>query len=169
MKKLLAMGLACAVVLAPAFSVHAAQEVQTCHIGGCNLGECFMDTDGDGICGNHYFVDENGDGICDFHCYTDVNADGVCDFFVDADEDGICDHCHDHGNPVLADTLDGATSTTVTPDTPTVTYTAPAATYVAPAPTVTYTPPAVTYDDTYYYYGCHGGRHHGGGHHGYCW
>ncbi len=96
MKKLLAMGLACAVMFAPAFSVNAAEEVATCHIGGCNLGECFMDTDGDGICGNHYFVDENDDGICDFHCYADVNADGICDYFVDADEDGICDHCHDH-------------------------------------------------------------------------
>ena len=80
MKKLLAMGLACAVVFAPALSVHAAEEVETCHIGECNLGECFMDTDGDGICGNHYFVDEDGDGICDFHCYTDTNTDGICDF-----------------------------------------------------------------------------------------
>ena len=69
MKKLLAMGLACAVVFAPTLSAHAAEEVETCHIGGCSLGECFMDTDGDGICGNHYFVDENGDDICDFHCY----------------------------------------------------------------------------------------------------
>ena len=77
MKKLLAMGLACAVVFAPALSVHAAEEVETCHIGECNLGECFMDTDGDGICGNHYFVDEDGDGICDFHCYTDTNTDGM--------------------------------------------------------------------------------------------
>ena len=42
MKKMLAMGLACAIVLAPAISVHAA-EVETCSIGGCNLGECFMD------------------------------------------------------------------------------------------------------------------------------
>ncbi len=151
MKKMLAMGLACAIVLAPAISVHAA-EVETCSIGGCNLGECFMDTDGDGICGNHYFVDQNGDGICDFHSYVDVNADGICDFYVDADEDGICDHCHDHGKPVPAETyLEGAT--------------APVVTYTAPAPS--YTAPAVSYD----YYGCYGSRHHrSGGHHGgHCW
>lgn len=161
MKKLLAMGLACAVMLAPAFSVNAAEEVETCHIGGCKLGECFMDTDGDGICGNHYFVDEDGDGVCDFHCYSDVNEDGICDYFVDADEDGICDHCHDHGKPVPASTLDGAANSTVTPSTPTVTY-------AAPAPTVTYTTPTVTYDPNYYY-GCHSSRHHSSGHHGHCW
>ncbi len=162
MKKLLAMGLACAVVFAPALSVHAAEEVETCHIGGCNLGECFMDTDGDGICGNHYFVDEDGDGICDFHCYTDTNTDGICDFFVDADEDGVCDHCHDHGKPVPAETtLDGAAGTAAVPSTAAVTY-------AAPAPTVTYTAPAVTYDANYYY-GCHGSRHHRSGHHGHCW
>ena len=142
MKKMLAMGLACAIVLAPAISVHAA-EVETCSIGGCNLGECFMDR------------------ICDFHSYVDVNADGICDFYVDADEDGICDHCHDHGKPVPAETyLEGATA-------PVVTYTAPApaVTYTAPAPS--YTAPATSYD----YYGCYGSRHHrSGGHHGgHCW
>ena len=162
MKKLLAMGLVCTVVFAPALSVHAAEEVETCHIGGCNLGECFMDTDGDGICGNHYFVDEDGDGICDFHCYADTNTDGICDFFVDADEDGVCDHCHDQGKPVPAGTLDG-----VAPSTAAVPSTA-AATYTAPAPTVTYTAPAVTYDSNYYY-GCHGSRHHRSSHHGHCW
>lgn len=161
MKKLLAMGLACAVMLAPAFSVNAAEEVATCHIGGCNLGECFTDTDGDGICGNHYFVDENGDGICDFHCYADVNADGVCDYFVDADEDGICDHCHEHDKPVVADTLDGAVNNTAASSTATTTY-------AAPAPTVTYPAPTVTYDSDYYY-GCHSSRHHSSRHHGHCW
>ena len=90
-----------------------------------------------------------------------MNADGICDYFVDADEDGICDHCHDHGKPVPASTLDGAVSSAGTSSTATTTY-------VAPAPTVTYTTPTVTYDSNYYY-GCHGGRHHSRGHHGYCW
>lgn len=82
--------------------------------------------------------------------------------FVDADEDGVCDHCHDHGKPVPAETtLDGAAGTAAVPSTAAVTY-------AAPAPTVTYTAPAVTYDANYYY-GCHGSRHHRSGHHGHCW
>lgn len=101
MKKMLAMGLACMIVLTPAVSVHAAElPPATCHVGGCNLGDCFKDLDCDGICGDHYFVDQNGDGICDLHCYTDANYDGLCDFYTDANADGICDHCHDHGKPV---------------------------------------------------------------------
>ncbi len=98
MRKMLAMGLACMIVLAPAASVSAAElPPATCHIGGCNLGDCFRDLDCDGICGDHYFIDENGDGICDNHCYTDANYDGLCDYYTDADGDGICDHCHNHG------------------------------------------------------------------------
>ncbi|MDE6219616.1 MAG: hypothetical protein K2G51_04150 [Lachnospiraceae bacterium] len=112
MKKMLAVGLACMMVLAPAASVSAAELPATCHIGGCNLGDCFKDTDCDGICGDHYFVDEDGDGICDLHCYLDGDCDGICDYFVDADEDGICDHCHDHGRPVQADSSVGSSSTT---------------------------------------------------------
>lgn len=100
MKKMLAAGLVCAMTLTTAVHVNAEEIPDICQISGCTLGECFMDTDCDGICGNHYFVDENADGICDYHCYLDVNADGICDYFVDADEDGICDHCHDHGKPV---------------------------------------------------------------------
>lgn len=98
MRKMLAMGLACMIVLAPAASVSATElPPATCHIGGCNLGDCFRDLDCDGICGDHYFIDENGDGICDNHCYTDANYDGLCDYYTDADGDGICDHCHNHG------------------------------------------------------------------------
>lgn len=101
MKKMLAMGLACLIVLTPAATVRAAElPPATCHIGGCNLGDCFRDLDYDGICGDHYFIDQNGDGICDNHCYTDANYDGLCDYYTDADGDGICDHCHNHGRPV---------------------------------------------------------------------
>ncbi len=100
MKKILAAGLVCAMALTVTVHVKAEEIPATCHISGCPLGECFMDTDCDGICGNHYFVDTDGNGICDYHCYLDVNADGICDYFIDADEDGICDHCHDHGKPV---------------------------------------------------------------------
>lgn len=110
MKKMLAMGVICAIVLAPAASVNAAEILETCHVSGCSLGECFMDTDCDGICGDHYFVDENGDGICDNHCYLDEDSDGICDHFVDADEDGICDHCHDHGKPVQSSVGTGSTA-----------------------------------------------------------
>lgn len=112
MKKMLAMGIVCAVILAPAVSANAAEVPATCHIGGCNLGDCFKDTDCDGICGDHYFVDEDGDGICDNHCYLDEDADGICDHFIDADEDGICDHCHDHGKPVQSSTSVGNTTST---------------------------------------------------------
>ena len=49
MRKMLAMGLACMIVLAPAASVSAAElPPATCHIGGCNLGDCFRDLDCDG-------------------------------------------------------------------------------------------------------------------------
>lgn len=101
MKKMLFMGLACMLAFVPTVSTYAAEETpQTCHVSGCNMGECFVDADCDGICGDHYFIDENGDGICDNHCYLDDNSDGICDYYADADEDGICDHCHDHGKPV---------------------------------------------------------------------
>lgn len=99
MKKLLAMGLTTLVVASSSLTAMAHHEV--CGVSGCSLGECFMDTDGDGICGDHFFVDENGDGICDNHCYYDGNNDGICDNFVDDNTDGICDHCHDHGKPVV--------------------------------------------------------------------
>ncbi len=114
MKKMLAVGLVCMMALAPAASVNAAELPATCHIGGCNLGDCFRDADCDGICGDHYFVDENGDGICDNHCYLDADYDGICDYFVDADEDGICDHCHDHGRPVQSGSSIGSSNSTTT-------------------------------------------------------
>ena len=108
MKKMLAIGLVCAMVLAPTASVNAGE---LCHAGGCNLGDCFKDIDCDGICGDHYFVDEDGDGICDNHCYLDADLDGICDHFIDADEDGICDHCHDHGKPVQTTTTTSGNTT----------------------------------------------------------
>lgn len=101
MKKTLVIGLSCVMALSAAIPAMAAEiQPQTCGIGNCNVGECFMDSDCDGICGDHNFVDENGDGICDNHCYIDANADGICDHFIDDDTDGICDHCHEHGKPV---------------------------------------------------------------------
>ena len=105
MKKTLAIGLSCVMIFSAGISVMAAEiQPQTCGIGNCNVGECFMDSDCDGICGDHTFVDENGDGICDNHCYIDENADGICDHFVDDDTDGICDHCHEHGKPAQTTT-----------------------------------------------------------------
>lgn len=98
MKKMLLMGLSSFVIFA-AIPVFAAEAQPVCGIGNCNVGECFMDSDCDGICGDHVFTDENGDGICDYHCYTDENADSVCDYFIDSDADGVCDHCHEHGKP----------------------------------------------------------------------
>lgn len=140
MKKMLAMGLACMIVLAPAVSVNAAElPPAVCHAGGCNLGDCFRDLDCDGICGDHYFVDENGDGICDNHCYTDANYDGLCDYYTDANADGICDHCHDHGRPVQSSSSIGNSNNT-------------------------------TSGTTTYYSGYHGGCHGGrsGHHRGHC-
>lgn len=100
MKKMLVIGLSCFITFSAAVPVMAAEtQPQTCGIGNCNVGECFMDNDCDGICGDHVFVDENNDGICDNHCYMDANADGICDYFTDSDADGICDHCHEHGKP----------------------------------------------------------------------
>lgn len=105
MKKALVIGLSCVMVFSAAIPVMAAEtQPQTCGIGNCNIGECFMDNDCDGICGDHTFVDENGDGICDNHCYIDDNADGVCDHYIDDDADGICDHCHEHGKPAQTTT-----------------------------------------------------------------
>lgn len=100
MKKMLLSGIACFVALSVVLPAEAAQIQPTCSIGGCNAGDCFMDADGDGMCGDHCFLDENGDGICDNHCYTDEDENGVCDFFTDEDSDGICDHCHEHGKTV---------------------------------------------------------------------
>lgn len=97
MKKLLITGIVCSMVLTTPICATAAQPV--CGIGGCNVGECFMDADGDGMCGDHCFTDADGDGVCDNHCYIDEDNDGICDHFVDDDEDGICDHCHEHGKP----------------------------------------------------------------------
>ena len=100
MKKALAIGLSCFMALSASIPAIAAEtQPQTCGIGHCNMGECFLDADGDGYCDNygHCFVDDNGDGICDNHCYWDENEDGICDYFIDDDEDGICDHCHEHG------------------------------------------------------------------------
>ncbi len=140
MKGKLLLGLSFAMALSASVPVFAAQV--NCVTGGCSMNDngawmCFMDNDGDGICGNHYFVDGNGDGICDYHFYYDVNADGICDYFIDADQNGICDHCHDHGRPVQ-----------VQPQTQTQTQT-----YSAPRATTTVRS------------GHHGGGHHGGGHH----
>ena len=91
MKKALAIGLSCFMVLSASIPVMAAEaQPQTCGIGHCNMGECFLDAD--------------GDGICDNHCYWDENEDGICDYFVDDDEDGICDHCHEHGKPAQTTT-----------------------------------------------------------------
>ena len=107
MKKALAIGLSCFMVLSASIPVMAAEtQPQTCGIGHCNMGECFLDADGDGYCDNygHCFVDDNSDGICDNHCYWDENEDGICDYFVDDDEDGICDHCHEHGKPAQTTT-----------------------------------------------------------------
>ena len=113
MKKTL-VGLSCVMALCAGISVTAAEvQPQTCEIGNCNVGECFMDSDCDGICGDHNFVDEDGDGICDNHCYIDADADGVCDHFVDDDTDGICDHCHEHGKAAQTD----CTPRTTTPRT----------------------------------------------------
>ncbi|MCI9377650.1 MAG: hypothetical protein HFI06_03790 [Eubacterium sp.] len=43
-----------------------------------------------------YYIDANGDGICD-HCAGGgadaVSGNGICDQFIDADGNGICDHC----------------------------------------------------------------------------
>ena len=101
MKKAVLVGLSCLVVMSASLTVQAhCGGTATCSIGGCNLGECFMDYDGDGICGDHCFIDEDGDGICDNHCYTDADCNGICDSFYDDDLDGICDHCHEHGKPV---------------------------------------------------------------------
>lgn len=102
-KRILSLGFSFVMALAMAAPVYAKETPQTCHISGCNMGECFMDEDCDGICGDHAFVDEDCDGICDNHCYTDEDADGICDHFVDEDADGICDHCHEHGK--LAQTV----------------------------------------------------------------
>ena len=113
MKKTL-VGLSCVMVLCAGISVSAAEaQPQTCEIGNCNVGECFMDSDCDGICGDHIFVDEDGDGICDNHCYIDADADGICDHFVDDNVDGICDHCHEHGKTAQTD----CTPRTTTPRT----------------------------------------------------
>lgn len=99
MKRLWITGIICLLVLPAPVLAEAAESQPTCSIGNCNVGECFMDTDGDGMCGDHCFIDENEDGICDNHCYSDEDCDGVCDYFTDGDLDGICDHCHEHGKP----------------------------------------------------------------------
>lgn len=107
MKKALAIGLSCFMALSASVPVIAAEiQPQTCGIGHCNMGECFLDADGDGYCDNygHCFVDDNGDGVCDNHCYWDDDEDGICDYFIDDDEDGICDHCHEHGKPAQTTT-----------------------------------------------------------------
>ena len=46
-----------------------------------------------------YYVDANGDGICD-HCAGN-GSNGVCSQYVDANGDGVCDHCagnNSHGS-----------------------------------------------------------------------
>lgn len=113
MKKAVIMGISCFMAFSAVVPVFAAETQTTCKVGNCNVGECFLDEDGDGMCDHydHCFLDEDGDGICDNHCYIDDNADGICDHFTDEDEDGICDHCHDHGKPAQTD----CTPQTVTP------------------------------------------------------
>lgn len=100
MRRLWITGIICSMALSVPVSAEAAETQPTCNIGGCIIGECFMDTDGDGMCGDHCFTDEDGDGICDDHCYIDEDGDNICDHFTDDDSDGICDHCHEHGKPV---------------------------------------------------------------------
>lgn len=100
MKRLWIAGIICSIMLSAPILAVAAEKQPTCAIGGCSVGECFMDVDGDGMCGDHCFTDEDGDGICDNHCYTDEDSDGICDYFIDDDSDGVCDHCHEHGKPV---------------------------------------------------------------------
>lgn len=103
MNKSFVIALASFVILSSSFTAEAHHgRHRVCDISGCELGECFMDLDGDGICGDHCFVDENGDGICDEHCYYDENGDNICDLFIDDNGDGICDHCHDHGRPAVS-------------------------------------------------------------------
>lgn len=104
MKKGIVLALVSAMVISSSFVAEAHHGRQLCSAGGCYLGECFTDADGDGYCGDHCFVDDNGDGICDNHCYYDGNGDNVCDYFIDENEDGVCDHCHDHGKPVVSQT-----------------------------------------------------------------
>ena len=45
-----------------------------------------------GICS--YYVDANGDGICD-HCVGTASSvgSGTCEYYADANGDGLCDHC----------------------------------------------------------------------------
>ena len=43
-----------------------------------------------------YYVDANGDGICD-HCAGN-GSNGVCSQYVDANGDGVCDHCAGNGS-----------------------------------------------------------------------
>lgn len=100
MKKLLITGIVCSMVLSAPISAAAAEIQPTCSIGGCHVGECFMNADADGMCGDHCFTDEDGDGVCDNHCYIDEDNDGICDHYIDDDSDGVCDHCHEHGKPV---------------------------------------------------------------------
>lgn len=112
MKKVFAMGISVLMIVSMAATAFAAETQPTCGIGNCNVGECFLDTDGDGMCDHydHCFLDEDGDGICDNHCYTDENADGICDLFTDEDADGICDHCHEHGKLAQADCVPQTTT-----------------------------------------------------------
>ena len=100
MKKLVITGIDCSMVLSAPISAAAAEIQPTCSIGGCHVGECFMNADADGMCGDHCFTDEDGDGVCDNHCYIDEDNDGICDHYIDDDSDGVCDHCHEHGKPV---------------------------------------------------------------------
>ena len=39
-----------------------------------------------------YYVDANGDGVCD-HCVAGEAGRNACASYVDADGDGVCDHC----------------------------------------------------------------------------
>ena len=39
-----------------------------------------------------YYVDADGDGVCD-HCVAGEAGRNTCASYVDADGDGVCDHC----------------------------------------------------------------------------
>ena len=51
-----------------------------------------------GICA--YYVDANGDGICD-HCVgaSTPSESNSCGSYIDANGDGFCDHCVEAGTP----------------------------------------------------------------------
>lgn len=53
------------------------------------------------------FLDADNDGICDHydHCFLDENGDGICDnhCYIDENTDGICDYFIDADNDGICD------------------------------------------------------------------